>query len=93
MVKRSNTRTTFSDPIRVDSMGYPRGEGEIGLTVCPGMKRLAGEEGSWDRDLVIDLADLAGRGVSHLVTTLEAREFRDLGVESIPEMTEDQGLC
>lgn len=62
MFKRSNTRTTFSDPIRVDSVTYPRGEGEVGLTICPGMTRLAGEEGSWDRNLVIDLADLVGRG-------------------------------
>lgn len=44
-------------PLRIDNVEAPSSGGLIGMTFCPGKKQaVAISEGSWDRNLDIDVA-------------------------------------
>lgn len=69
-------RTSQTDPLRIDHVGFG-----IGLTFCPGKY----DAGRWDRDLDADLAVVQAWGATTLVTLIEDFEFDLLRVRALPE--------
>ena len=46
-------KTSQTHPLQIDTV--KAGNGEIGLTFCPGKKQANSYSGTWDRDLNADL--------------------------------------
>lgn len=74
------TKTSESDPLRIDSVNVGPGYGRIGLTFCPGKKQLDAQSGAWDRDLNQDMAAIKAFGAAALVTLMPDSELDSLGV-------------
>lgn len=77
-------RTSATDPLKIDFVKTPGG-GLIGMTLCPGKKQSQAESGSWNRDLDLDLDAIQQWGAEVLVSLIEPREYRALGVPDLPE--------
>ena len=83
-------RTSRTHPLHIDWVRCLAGR--IGMTICPGQKGepLIGER--WERDLVVDLTEIAGSGCTTLVTLIEDYEFGFLGITGFPEAVNRAGL-
>ncbi|MCI1711440.1 MAG: ADP-ribosylglycohydrolase family protein [Chiayiivirga sp.] len=77
-------RTSLSHPLQIGTLTLRSG-GRLGVTFCPGKKQLGAMTGQWDRDVDLDLAAIRAWGAQHLVTLIQDHEFRELGVEALPE--------
>jgi len=86
-------KTSYTHPIRIDTVRADSAPGYIGMTFCPG-KKLANaySGGDWDRDLDKDLDAIVEAGASMLITLIEGHEFEEMKVTSLPQKAEAHGL-
>lgn len=84
MTERNHpTRTSVSDPIRVDFLPIAI-EGRIGLTFAPGKRALSLSGIRWNRDLSADLDRLVSEyHADILVCLVEDHELRRLGIPDL----------
>ncbi len=88
------TRTSITDPIRVDWIRGLEGPGAVGLTFAPG-KRSIGHASRiwWDRSLDADLDRLRSiERADVLVTLLEPREMVSAGIADLASRARAHGL-
>jgi ADP-ribosylglycohydrolase/protein-tyrosine phosphatase len=78
------TKTSITDPLRIESVEVPGTGGRIGMTLCPGKKKLSAVSGAWDRDIDLDLAAIGKWGAKVLVSLIEPEEYGEVGVEDLP---------
>jgi ADP-ribosyl-[dinitrogen reductase] hydrolase len=83
-------KTSQTHPLQIDTV--KAGNGEIGLTFCPGKKQANSYSGTWDRDLNADLEAISKWGAVALVTLIEDHEFIDLSVLDLGDKAEGLGL-
>ena len=75
-------RTSLSSPLRISEIPVGRGDGWLGLTLCPGKK----DRGhGWDRDLATDVGVVREWGATTVVTLIEEHEFHLLAIEALAE--------
>ena len=83
-------KTSQSHPFQIKSV--EAGNGEIGLTFCPGKKQQKSFDGPWNRDLDLDLKEIQDWGGVALLTLIEDHEFQELQVPNLGEKAEAVGL-
>ena len=74
---------SFTHPLEIASVRPAPQWGRIGLSVCPGKQRPAGATAAWNRDVQIDVTDVAAWGAAAVVTLIEDHELRSLGVRAM----------
>ena len=84
-------RTSDSHPLQIASVETP-GNGQIGMTFCPGKRDPRAMTGPWDRDMHTDLAAIVDWGAVALVTLMESHELDLLGVPGLGEAVLARGL-
>ncbi len=87
-------KTSATHPLQINGVVIDQGQGEIGLTFCPGKMQPDAMSGSWDRDLSTDMAVISGYGAKALVTLMEEHELIELGVpaETIEQAANAHGV-
>lgn len=83
-------RTSQSDPLRIAKLRV--GRGAIGMTICPGKKGKSMTGPSWNRDLRVDLNDIAEAGYKSIVTLMEWNEMRYYNIPHIKLEARDAGI-
>ena len=93
-VYMKSTKTSQSDPLRIDNLAIEGLTGVIGLTFCPGKKQRGAISGDWDRDLAADLEAIRSWGAKALVTLMESEELTAVRVRlsELDEKTASFGL-
>jgi ADP-ribosylglycohydrolase/protein-tyrosine phosphatase len=86
-------RTSLSHPLKIAELEVPDVPGRLGLTFCPGKRQAAAATGAWNRDLELDLNEVAGWGATTVVTLMEADELAQLGVAGLGEAVQARGLA
>ncbi len=86
-----NARTSQSHPLQIDTLG-PVGQGQLGLTFCPGKYDPHAQTGAWSWDLDTDLRSLTEWGASTVVTLMEAHELDLLRVPDLGDRVSGMGL-
>jgi ADP-ribosyl-[dinitrogen reductase] hydrolase len=81
----------MNTPLRIDVVRLSC-DGEIGMTLCPGKTQTASISGDWQRDLATDIRAICEWGAVAVLTVMEARELRELGVSEIGEAVERAGM-
>ena len=76
-------RTSQTHPLRIDPL--PVGNGQLGLTFCPGKRGDSVYGAPWARDLYTDLMAIRASGATTVVSLMERFEFDMLGVPELPE--------
>lgn len=76
-------RTSKTHPIRIDPLAA--GNGQLGLTFCPGKRGDSVYGAPWARDLETDLTAIRASGTKMVVTLMERFEFDMLGVPDLPD--------
>ncbi len=76
-------RTSESDPLRIAEVAAGPNQGRVGITLCPGKVDAAAMSGAWDRDLDLDMREIARWGASAVVTLITNREMELLRVERL----------
>lgn len=71
----SDKKTSFSHPLRIDSIEVPGTKGTIGMTFCPGKKGKGLYSGEWDRDLEADFKVIKEWGAEAIISLMEEKEF------------------
>lgn len=66
-------------------------KGKLGMTLCPGRKGYS-PTGNYRRDIRADLEKLKADGVTVLIPTIEAHEFREQQIEDYFQIAEELGL-
>jgi ADP-ribosyl-[dinitrogen reductase] hydrolase len=74
------TRTSTTHPLRIDAVGVPGTNGEIGMTLFPGRRDTFSAEGPWERDIEADIAVIESWGPTLVLTLNEEHEFGGVGV-------------
>ncbi len=69
-----------ADPLRIDEVRIPGGDGVIGIAGCPGRKRAWSVSGPITRDLDADLAAIGAWGAELLISLIEEHEYVEAGV-------------
>jgi len=82
-------KDTASSPLRIAEISFDKGQGGLGLTICPGKKDLPYK---WNRDLEEDLSVIQKWGASTVVTLIEAHEFELLKVGRLGELVQELGM-
>ena len=85
-------RTSQTHPLRIDFVACHKGNGEIGMTLCPGKQQDRGLTGRWRRDLQLDIERIADSGITTVVSLIEWDEFASLGVESLGDTVTAAGM-
>ena len=75
-----NTRSSLSDPLRIDEVAVGVAGGRLGITFCPGKSGASVYGPRWKRDLGMDLDRVKDWGACAVVTLIEEHEFAMLGV-------------
>src|SRR5687768_16802819 len=78
------TNSTINAPLRIAEIETKPGGGRIGITFCPGKKQY-GASGRHDRDLAVDLDQIARWNAAAVVTLTEQSELEDLKVPTLGE--------
>lgn len=86
----SDTRTSRTHPLRINTLSIPGIPGRIGMTFCPGKKSDAFYRGAWDRSLDLDLTVINAWGAKAVVTVMEDEEFGLLGIPDFPLVMGEQ---
>jgi ADP-ribosyl-[dinitrogen reductase] hydrolase len=86
------SRTSETDPIRIDFIRPDEGWGLIGMSFCPGKKQMNARSGDWDRDLDADLSRIQEWGAGMVVSLIETPEFETLQVVNLPETVTQMGM-
>ena len=89
MTRLSTVKNSESSPLLIAELPLGRGEGCLGLTLCPGKKDSAR---GWDRDLEGDLRTILEWGASTVVTLIESHEFTLLKVGRLGERVQKLGM-
>ena len=89
-MKRS--RTSQTDPLRIDAVAAGATPGFIGITICPGKHDRHAMTGPWARDLQADLTAIREWGATTLVTLIEDHELELLKVPSLGRAARVVGL-
>jgi len=76
---------SVSNPLYVDSVKVPAGDGRIGMTICPG-KICHAPYGIHKRDLASDLEVIRAWGAEILVSLIEELEYEEYGVGDMGSM-------
>ena len=86
-------RTSASHPLRIDEVPAGQAGGLIGITFCPGKcgNSLAGAR--WQRDLGADLDVITLWRPAAVVTLIEDKEFKDLGVPQLGAQVQARGMA
>ena len=80
----SMDKTSYSHPLRIDSIQPVTGTGEIGMSFCPGKTVIgAFSGGNWRRDLQVDLEVISQWGAHTVLTLLERWEFEEMKVADL----------
>jgi ADP-ribosyl-[dinitrogen reductase] hydrolase len=79
------------DPLPIDTVPLPHTGGEIGFSVCPGMK-IPGLPAMWNRDLDADLDAVVRWGAVAVATLIEDAEMRRLTVSLLGEGVRRRGV-
>jgi ADP-ribosyl-[dinitrogen reductase] hydrolase len=83
-------KTSITDPLEIAGVPAPGCAGVVGLTLCPGKKdRIAG----WDRNLQTDIAAIRDWGATVVLTLVEERELRLLGVADLGAVVGSHGMA
>lgn len=77
--------TSISNPLYIDSVKVPRGNGLIGMTICPG-KICHGAYGIHKRGLAADLEVIRAWGTEILVSLIEEQEYEEYGIGDMGSM-------
>lgn len=83
-------RTSITHPLRIATL--PIGTGAVGVTFAPGKKQLKAMTGEWHRDIDLDLLAIKAWGAQLLISLIEPFEFKELGIETLPDRTAAHGL-
>ena len=83
-------KTSITHPLRIDPL--PIGNGELGITLCPGKKASSAFGVPWDRDLDVDLDVIKDWGATAVVTLIEDHEFELLSVRSLERSVEARDI-
>ncbi|MBY0438211.1 MAG: cyclin-dependent kinase inhibitor 3 family protein [Burkholderiales bacterium] len=86
------TRTSLSDPLRLDELPVGNRGGLLGITLCPGKKAPSLEGFLWDRDLELDLDAIDRWGAKAVLTLIEDEEFDTLKVPALGAGVKARGL-
>ena len=78
-------RTSISHPLMIATVSAGDGRGRVGITFCPGKKQAHAATGRWDRDLAIDVKEIADWGAVVVVSLVESHELTALKVEGVGE--------
>ena len=82
-------KDSASSPLQIAEISFDRGEGRLGLTICPGKKDWPR---NWNRDLVEDLCVIRDWGATTVVTLIEPHEFDLLKVGHLGEQVKEFGM-
>jgi ADP-ribosyl-[dinitrogen reductase] hydrolase len=85
-------RTSDTDPLRIDWLSTPCPDARISLTLCPGKKQQNGVFAHWDRDLTADLGVVHDSDARILVSLIQDKELKALGVPALGREAEALGL-
>lgn len=85
-------RTSLTHPLAIAELPVGSKGGVIGLTFAPGKHQKFAMTGAWARDLELDLCTIQNWGATHLISLLEPWEFKELGIERLPEVTAGKGI-
>lgn len=83
-------QTSISHPLRIDAL--PLGNGQLGITLCPGKTGDSVFGAAWDRDLDLDADAIQAWGASAVLTLIENHEFDMLGVPQLGEAVKNRGI-
>ena len=81
-------KDSTSSPLQIDEISFDKGEGGLGLTICPGKR----DSYKWNRNLQEDLSVIRNWGASTVVTLIEAHEFDLLKVDRLGEEVQKLGM-
>lgn len=73
-------RTSISHPLEIATVEIAPGFGRIGITLCPGKQQKGAATGHWARDLALDLDAVERWGAAAVLTLIEDKELKQLGV-------------
>lgn len=73
-------RDSHTNPLQIAVVSPGPDMGRIGVTFCPGKKQPNAATGAWDRQLDIDLNEIAAWGAVAIITLVEAVELQELQV-------------
>ena len=79
----SSSRTSVSDPLRIDEIRVDGISGVIGISFCPGKIQKRAISGSWDRNLATDIEAVRDWGATEWVNLLTTEEMTFLGVADL----------
>lgn len=85
-------RTSLSHPLVIAELPIGAKGGGVGVTFAPGKYQEIAMTGAWGRDLDIDISAIRQWGAKHLISLLEPWEFKELRIESLPEVASRQGI-
>jgi ADP-ribosyl-[dinitrogen reductase] hydrolase len=89
----ARVKTSFDYPLVVNRLRVPGYAGSLGLTFCPGKKAESMlDQGTWNRQLSVDIEQIVAWGATTLVSLIEGEEFTALGVEELPVCAAQAGL-
>ena len=83
-------RNSITHPLRIDCLSI--GNGQIGLTFCPGKKGDSVFGEAWDRDLNIDIEVIRAWGANAVLSLIEDHEFKSLSVPGLGRAVEASGM-
>lgn len=86
-------RTSHSHPLQIAELAAGPGMGKLGLTFCPGKHQAAAATGSWDRDLGLDVAEIARWNAAAVVSLVEQHELDTLGVLGLGTAVHDAHMA
>jgi ADP-ribosyl-[dinitrogen reductase] hydrolase len=84
-------RTSVTDPLRISAVETPGG-GRIGMTLCPGKQQAGAMNGTWARDLALDLAVIRDWGATAVLTLMEPDELQRYGAADIGAAVRKLGM-
>ncbi len=86
------TETSLSSPLQIAEVRVSETAGRVGITFCPGKKQPYAMSGPWDRDLELDVAEIARWGAHRVVTLVEPHELVALKVPGLGEAVARHGM-
>jgi ADP-ribosyl-[dinitrogen reductase] hydrolase len=81
--RKCTMRTSHSHPLQIAIVQAQAGQGQIGITFCPGKKQSDAMTGAWNRDLSLDLDAVRAFNAAALISLIEHHEIEALGVSEL----------
>jgi ADP-ribosyl-[dinitrogen reductase] hydrolase len=86
-------RTSLTHPLIVSEVQAEPGQGQIGITFCPGKHQPDSMTGAWRRDLDIDLDAIRHWGAAAVVTLAEDHELSALKVSDLGQKVRERHMA